>query len=146
MPLAMRKPTTNASSCLFFLLVAGSLCGCSDWKYAEIKRVTSPDSTFDAVLAGGSAGATTSQMYTAFVVRRGGTLPDPDRSVFAADHVDGLDIRWKGPKLLEINYREARIHQFRNHVVPDASTSPFYVVEINLTHAGEASALPPEDR
>lgn len=118
------------------------------WQYKEISRFTSPDSKVDAVLVEGGGGATTSQLFMVYLVPAG-TKPKLDTrtdSVFAADHIRGLKIYWKQPKLLRIQYDEARILQFIN-VWYTAEVEKFrYVVEVRLDPTATDFSLPPEIR
>ena len=131
---------------LALILLLSILGSCNTWEREEIARYTSPDSAVDAVLVGGSAGATTSYVYELYLVPLGSEIPDdPESSVFAADHVDSLQIRWRRPKLLEIEYEQARIHRFKNHDLLLGIPGPRRVVELRLVPLTDSTSLSAQD-
>jgi len=135
------------------LLVMCLTAGCDNtlagkWQYKEMSRIKSPDSRVDAVLVEGDAGATTSVLSKIYLVPARSKLQIEERadSVFAADHIKGLKIIWKQPKLLSIQYDEARILQFKNFW-QNAEVQDFrYVVEVQLNPTATNFSLPLSDR
>ena len=65
----------------------------------------------EAVHIIGNCGATNSFTENIFIVPAGEKTPKPkdDYRIFLADHVDGLELEWREPKVLEIKYKEVRI-------------------------------------
>lgn len=66
--------------------------------------------------------------------------------IFAADHIKGLNIHWKEPQLLEIQYDEARIFQFKNFWQSAEVQNFRYVLEIRLGPTATGFSLPLSDR
>ena len=66
--------------------------------------------------------------------------------VFAADHMKNLKVLWKGPKLLQITYDEARILSFKNFWYHRDVQDFHYVVEIQLNPTSAGFSLPRGDR
>jgi hypothetical protein len=118
------------------------------WEYKETNRITSPDTQVDAVLVEGDAGATTSEVSKVYLLPKGTKLELDKRSdaVFAADHVKALRITWKQSKLLQIQYEEARILQFKNFWRRAELQDFRYVVEIRLEPTASDFSLPLSDR
>jgi hypothetical protein len=144
------------------LIVAlAALCGCDpavvlpsfagSWEYKEVKRIKSPESELEAVLLTGDAGATTANTTFLFLVPAGSRL-DPkkeaednlNKSVFTADHLSDLTVVWRNPRLVEIGYKEARIHHFQN--VWSHRDIDRYAVELRLAPPTNEFALPWRDR
>ena len=133
-----------------------SACGLSEWEYEETNRVSSPDQAVDVVTIRGNGGATTGFVYRMFIVPRGlkfdkdATSFERQRAIFSGDHFEDFKIEWREPKLLEIQFRQARIFGFRNYwsywnpASPDENHN--YVVEVKLAPLTEGSALSEEDR
>ncbi len=124
------------SGCFF----GGGLCS-----YEEISRVKSPDSFVDAVLVQSNCGATTPYGYLLCIVPTGGKYKK-DEYLLNADHVDGLEIHWRQPKLLEIRYREARIFHFSNFWHTREVQDFAYVVELRLVPSSPTFSLSERDR
>ncbi|MCO5050766.1 MAG: hypothetical protein M9920_00470 [Verrucomicrobiae bacterium] len=131
------------------------VAGCGDdtlagkWEYKEVNRFKSPDSQIEAVLVEGDAGATTSTVTSIYLVQTGGKRPSDERinpAVFAADHIKGLKITWKQPKLLQVQYDEARILAFKNFWYSAEAQNFRYVVEIRLEPTASEFSLPLRDR
>lgn len=81
----------------------------------EVKRISSPDNIVDAVVVLKKCGATVSDSYRVYVVKKDGTLDfDDDSSMFVSDKTDGIKVFWRGNKELQISYAKARIFQFKN--------------------------------
>jgi hypothetical protein len=115
------------------------------WEYKEVNRLKSPDGLVEAVTIEGDAGATTSTVTSLYLVPSGQRIKDEDRerSVFDADHHKKLNFIWREPRLLEIQFEEARIFNFRNFW----NGLPGYqrVVEVRLSPATTNYSLPERD-
>jgi hypothetical protein len=134
------------------------LCGCDPgvsiaggpWKYAEVKRIKSPDPAVEAVLMTGDGGATTSTEYYLYLVPAGQSVnPEKageNRPCFRAYHVKDLNVVWKSPKLLEIQYGEAVIDQFHNLWQHREVQDFRYVVEVRLAPTSAEFSIPAPDR
>lgn len=119
------------------------------WQYKEVSRVKSPDSQVEAVLVEGNAGATTSVVSKIYLVPAGAKLQVDERAdsdLFAADHIKGLKILWKKPKLLQVQYDEARILRFKNFWYSAEVQNFRYVVEVRLDPTATDFSLPLSDR
>ncbi len=136
-------------------LVLCLLSGCDNtsslagkWEYKEVKRTGSPGSLVEAVLVTGDAGATTSTSSMVYLVPAGARLEVKEEGdcIFAADHIKGLSIVWKKPQLLEIQYDEARILQFKNFWQSAHVQNFRYIVEIRLGPTATDFSLPLSDR
>lgn len=148
----MRSESHYSQAIVGLLVVVAVLCftaGCDHtlagkWEYREIRRVKSPDSRHEAVIAEGSGGATTSTITSVYLVATGSRidLKERDRSFFDADHMTGFDVKWMSDDLLEIHYSEARIMNFRNFSYGDGRA----VIEVQLHPASTNYALPLRDR
>ncbi len=138
------EPIRMASTLLAIICLLITSCG--EIKRREIARFVSPDSAVEAVLVGADTDATTSYTYELYVVPRGGELPDSERVSFVADHVADLQVRWREARFLEIQYRQARIHRFRNYWQSRDVDSFSYVVELRLQPQTESWSLSPRDR
>jgi hypothetical protein len=122
-------------------------------KSAEQTRITSPNGLFDAVLivdAYGPAagGGVDSNVY---IVRKGAPVYDRvGTEVFRADPMTRGKLIWKRDHLLEIHYRIADIHQFRNlwglHEIENVGSTGEhdYEVELQLVPESDSSALNPD--
>jgi hypothetical protein len=150
----MNHPRNKIFASLAFALMLTTACLPFEWAYEEIGRFPSPDGVIDAVWVRGSGGATTGFVYDLYVVPKGLKF-DKDatsfkRPVFSGDHFDDLQIVWREPKLLEVRFRHARIHAYRNYWSywnPDKPKEDrHYVVETRLAPQTEGSTLSPEDR
>jgi len=137
------------------VLVLFSGAGCDNsptlagkWEYNEVSRTNSPNSLVDAVLVTGDAGATTSTSSMVYLLPKGAQfrVREEDDCIFAADHVKGLNIVWKKPQLLEIQYDEARILKFKNFWQTAEVQSFRHVVEIRLGPTTTDFSLPLRDR
>ncbi len=103
----------------------------------EVGRLTSPDSTTDAILVsfdpGGLAGTDN------------GLLLDLEpahnkfrNTILSAEKVSGLSLRWATPRLLEVHYKKARIYSFNNIYTLPTSNGDFFssVIEVKLVKEG----------
>jgi hypothetical protein len=144
---------------LLTITLALALCfasGCvniaGDWHYEEIGRVKSPDGVVDAILARGSAGATTGFNFSVFLAPSGTTFDEKspfferERALFSADHHQGLQLVWSEPRLLELRYESARILHFSNFWHSQDVQQDQYVVELKLVPLAEPYALPLADK
>lgn len=87
----------------------------------EAARITSPDGTVDAVMVGSGCGPLCSDTYLVTVVPKGGKAPtDAEKYAFSADDMVDAQLHWNQPHLLEIEYKKARINNFRNVDYPFA--------------------------
>ena len=137
--------------CLLFALMVKA----DDWNLAgnleleETARLKSPDLAVEAVLLTGSGGATTATGSYLYIVPAGGRVDwrkHPLRSAcFVADHVTNLKVVWKAPRLVEIQYDEARIWRFSNFWSAREVQDFRYVVEVRLSPSSSEFALPVED-
>ena len=148
---AIKIVTTAALS---FILTSCSPGGISlaggPRKYSEVKRIKSPDSAVEAVLMTGDAGATTSTEYYLYLVPAGKRI-SPEKSgenppCFEAYHVKDLNLVWKNPKLLEIQYGAAVIDQFHNLWQHREVQDFRYVVEVRLAPTSAEFSIPNQDR
>jgi len=137
-----------AGAALALLLVGCDYTLAGKWEYKEVARVASPDAKIEAVLTEGSAGATTSTVTSLYLVPKGGVVRKEDRekSVFDADHLKDFQIAWRESKLLDVQYSEARIMNFRNYWQANEVDNFRYVVEIRLSPASTNFSLPIRDR
>jgi hypothetical protein len=154
------RTMTSYSALLLLAGLTGAMCGCGptsivpslagSWEYRETARIKSPDPGVEAVLFTGDAGATTATTTYLYIVPSGGEV-DPAETTendacFVADHLKNLQVSWKGPRLLEIQYDEARIHHFHNRWHHRAVQEFRYVVELRLAPTSVEHSLPHGDR
>ena len=149
--------------CTTIAALAATLTGCEptavipslagDWEYKEVKRIRSPDSSVEALLLTGDAGATTATRTYLYLVPSGSRLDakkeaesNLNKAVFVADHLKNLTVDWRNPRLVEIGYEEARIHHFRNEWSHRDIQEYRYVVELRLAPTTNEFALPARDR
>jgi len=81
--------------------------------YKEIFRTTSPDSIVDAIIIEADAGATTSFLYSLYIVPKGGKF-EKGYETFISDHIDRLRVFWKQNRFLIIEYDKGRVFKFEN--------------------------------
>jgi len=135
------------------------ICGCNpssvvpslagSWEYEETGRITSPETNVEAVVFTGDAGATTATTTYLYIVPIGGHV-DPKEDTendacFVADHLKGFRVVWVSPRLLEIQYDEARIHHFHNRWYHRDVEDFHYVVELRLAPTSAEHSLPSGD-
>ena len=151
--------TLSRSILLVLCGLAGVICGCGptsvvprlagSWEYIETARVKSPDSLVEAVLVTGDAGATTSTITKLYLLPAGGSCDPTDeiqnKARFAGDHIKNLQVSWKSPKLLEIQYDEARIIHFHNQWYHPEVQNLRHVVELRLSPTSAEHSLPARD-
>ena len=81
-------------------------------KRTEEMRVTDPTGHFDAVIVTEAAGDIDWYIYIAL---KGKSVPGYGlRPIFEASELDGAQLVWRGPHVLEIHYDFAYIQGFRN--------------------------------
>lgn len=115
------------------LIIAISLlmCGCDIVSREEITRIKSTDSMVEAILVRANAGATTSYVYSLYIVPTG-EKKIKGNELFRADKVEGLDISWKENRYLEIKFKKGRIFYFKNFWLSEDVQNFRYVVELRL--------------
>jgi hypothetical protein len=88
----------------------------------------------------GNCGATTPFSESIVIVPTGNSTSElkDDHSLFLADHVSGLKLTWREPKVLEIHYDEARIFHFSNFWQSKLVDNFNYVVEVRLAQSKAA--------
>lgn len=133
-------------TCLIMLIFF--IHGCSPCRYEEVIRIKSPDGKVEAVHVKGNCGATTSFAESVFIVPIGDKTPKPkdDNEILLADHVEGINLVWREPKVLEIHYDEARIFKFTNFWQSEKVDKFSYVVEIRLIPSRKDFSLSRRDR
>lgn len=94
---------------MFFLSSCSKINPCGE---EEVSRILSMDSKVDAVVLKKSCGATTSSLMQVFIVKTGEKIEG--EPVFKADKIIDLEVSWSAPKKLTIEYKEARIFNFKN--------------------------------
>ena len=111
----------------------------------EVARISSPDAKLDAVVIRTNVNATTPYGHDIYLVPTG-SKPKYDRANFRADHFEGWKVTWEQPKLLEIEYDEARIFHFSNFWQSIDFDEARYVVEIRLAPRSPINSLSKRDR
>lgn len=111
----------------------------------EVERVKSTDGKVQAVLIKSDCGATTSVVYSVYMVGAGKKAEEKDL-LFKADHIEGFSLFWREPKFLEIKYKQARIFQFMNFWQSKDVDNFAYVVEVRETPLSQSHALSASDR
>jgi hypothetical protein len=81
--------------------------------YHEIGRLSSPDSLHDVIILKDTT-STEPRLVRVYISKTGSSFKNFDAVTLLADHLYGLSIIWRNPKLLEIHYRKARIFKFYN--------------------------------
>jgi hypothetical protein len=120
--------------------------GCGGPAFEELERHTSPDGRVDAVLVRSNGGATTSFGYSVHIVPTSTVVDQGTGLVFACDHQEGLSVSWIRPKLLLLEYQQARIFQFTNFWQSRAVDDWSYVVEIREQPLTDPPSLSSSDR
>ena len=113
---------------VFIALVTSA---CSKPSMQEISRITSPDSTVDAVLIERGVGATVATPSEIYIVPKG--EPVSGEPLLRGDHMDKLTMTWKPSRLLDIGYAKGRIFSFRNFWESAEVQNWTYIVELKLT-------------
>lgn len=106
------KSMTYRLGCILLLSII--LTGCdriTGCQQREVLRIKSPDQRVEAIVIERDCGATTSASKSVFLAPTG-MKPSSDSPIFFADKIDGLDIQWQAPKVLVVEYTQARIHSF----------------------------------
>lgn len=97
-------------------LVFWSIAGCTDQELCSntiANKILSPNNSIEAIMVTRNCGATTTQSYTVYLTTTGYQPQDSD-IVFKSDKTSQLRIKWTKENELLIQYREARIFQFKN--------------------------------
>ncbi|MDB6123410.1 MAG: hypothetical protein JWQ71_2403 [Pedosphaera sp.] len=140
----------SISLCISILFLSGCSTELGAWRYQEISRTKSPDSTVDAVPITGDSGATSSTAYILVIVPSGRKIDvnhlEKLDELFTTDHVKHLRIVWKQAQLVGIHYDEARISKFKNFWSSKAVQDYRYVVELRLEPGNSQNSLPFGDR
>ncbi len=110
----MKNPAILCLSLMICLTACSS--GVSNLNFTELKRVTSPYGTLDAVLIEADEDATVATANQVCLVLHGQKLTSDQLSEanLVADHGQQFDLKWRGNRLLSILYHKARIFQFSN--------------------------------
>ena len=129
-------------------LVCSEIVGCGGPFSAglEVERVTSPDGTLDAVLTSrGGFGPTVGSSLHLYVVPVGtgaGDIPSRTSRLEVQDAYQGLDLRWRDDRFLEVRYEHARVLGYKNFdYVFDGQRDERYEVEIRLVPLTSESFL-----
>jgi hypothetical protein len=150
----MNRSRSVLISLVTCVLTFAPACNLFEWHYEEVERFTSPDGMVDAVWVRGTGGATTGFVFDLYLVPKGLKFEKDattfKRSAFSGDHFEDLRIVWREPKLLEIQFKRARIFGYRNYWRywnPDSpEVDRHYVVETRLVHTAGGSMLSEGDR
>jgi hypothetical protein len=113
-----------------FMSVALLLGGCSEGQRDEISRIAAPGGNVEAVLMKKQSHATASTPYELFLVQKDSRVGGD--ALLLADQVDNIRLVWRSPKLLEIQYKTARIFHFRNFWSPSDGQASSTIIEIRL--------------
>ncbi len=130
-------------ACLIFLitcLLAGCNRGFGETIYEEVMRVKSPDAKFEAVLISAWTDAPGNNSHFLYIVPAGRKFDEKDPA-FARSYLnilcfEGVRLIWKESKLLEIQYNEGHIAEFRNCANLTENPDSAYVVELRLAPQG----------
>jgi hypothetical protein len=151
MRLRIRVGMNNVAAIVagLILLAACLLAGCNrgygETTYEEVMRVKSQDGKFDAVLISAWTDVIGNNSHLLYIVPAGSKFNKNDaafgRSYLSVRCFEGLKLVWRESKMLEVQYQEALIDEFRNCAnVTENPDSP-HVLELRLSPQG-ASALP----
>lgn len=129
----------TSAVCLLLISVC-ILCTCSasgeGTTYEEVMRVRSPDGRHEAVIISVIGHVLGNNSHLLYIVPAGRKFDKKDssftRSYLSIRCFDGLQLIWRDPNILEIQYKEALIDEFRNCAnLTEKPDSP-YVVELRL--------------
>ena len=126
-------------------LLAGCNRGDGETTYEEVMRVKSPDAKFEAVLISATTDVIGNNSNLLYIVPAGRAF-DKNDPAFARSYLnilcfEGVELVWKESRMLEIQYKEAHIAEFRNCANLTENPDSPYVVELRLAPQG-ALALP----
>ena len=126
-------------------VLVGCNRGYGETTYEEVMRVKSPDAKFDAVLISAVTDVIGNNSHLLYIVPSGRKF-NKSNAAFARSYLnvrcfEGFQLVWKGSKVLEVQYQEALIDEFRNCANLTENTDSPYVVELRLAPQA-ASALP----
>ncbi len=117
------------------------ISSCSKWDEKHLKefsRITSPDSTVDAIkIVDWGGGALTKIVTLIYIVPAGTKINDYDTYLLSATYVDSLALHWIKSGILEINYNKGRIIKFQNIWSSKLDENKPYVVELRLVKVGK---------
>jgi hypothetical protein len=147
-PYGLNMANQKLSISFYFIMLILFVHGCSPCSNEEVTRSKSPDRRVEVVHVRGNCGATTSYSENIFIVPIGDKTPKSKdgNQAFLADHVDGLNLVWREPRVLEIHYKEARIFNFTNFWHSKKVQNFSYVVEIRLIPSKTDFSLSKIDR
>lgn len=95
----------------------------ADKWHKELKRITSPGGRVDAILAEIEIDSLNPNGYAVYLVPAGKRLDlqsrFPNRKVFYANRVTGLELAWKDREFLDISYAHGDIFEFQNNWILD---------------------------
>lgn len=105
--------------------------------YEEITRIKSSDNKYEAVLVSATTDVIGNNSHYLYIVPTGRKFDVKDvnfsRRYLNIRCFEGLQLIWQDPKILEVQYKEALIEEFRNCVnLTEDPESPF-IVELRLT-------------
>jgi hypothetical protein len=108
-------------------------------------RTKSPDNKYEAVLVSAMTDVVGNNSHYLYVIPAGRKFDIKDAS-FSRRYLnircfEGLRIIWETPKILEVQYKEALIEEFRNCVNLTENADAPFIVELRLTPL-TTSALP----
>ncbi len=127
-------------------LLLGLISCCRSSVIEEVSRFPSPDGNLEAVWTRlNVGGATTGYSFGLYIVSTGQT-PDWDAVVLSVDHIEGFLVNWRPERVLEIEFKYARIWHFTNYWVSDEIDDTPYVVELRLKPTMDDHSLSPYDR
>ena len=123
----------NVKITILISLALINLFGCfNSNSFEEITRKSSPDGKVDAVVLKINTHSTTPYSYRLYIVPKDKKVQNIENELFLANRVDELLINWEANKLLEINYKNARIFHFSNFWHSKEVDNFKYIVELKL--------------
>ena len=113
--------------------------------YEEVMRVKSPDAKFEAVLVSAAGHVIGNNSHLLYIVPAGRKL-DKNVAAFGRSYLsvrcfEGLKLVWREAKILEVQYQEALIDEFRNCANLTENPDSPHVIELRLVPQG-TSTLP----
>jgi hypothetical protein len=142
----------NKAAAVVTIHVALAICllaGCNhrndEGTYEEVMRVKSPDAKFKAVLFSYVGHVLGNNIHYLYTVPAGRKFDKNDaafaRSYLTVHCFESLILVWKESKMLEVQYREALIDEFRNCANLTDNPDVSHIIELRLAPQ-MASALP----
>lgn len=129
---------------IFVALPIISFIGCvepTDPTIEELARISSPDSTVDAVLLRKNFHATVPFIYEAYIVKANNKAGDEKDLILKSDHMNNIQLKWKEPRFLEISYSSGRIWHFQNFWQSKEVENFNYLVETRLKPMSDSFSL-----